>query len=147
MNAENNKPESRKNGSDSLLTLMSYTVDKTLELADANSVAGDIIDIDGVKVIPISKISAGFAGGGASIVNVTAKKSNTPAGTGARVTVTPLSFLIIANGEARVVTVNGAETEKGGFIGKILEAVKQLKKPKKEEKEEEITETEVKTED
>ncbi len=128
------KNESKKNNSESLISLMSFTADKVLELADANSVAGDIIEIDGMKVIPISKISAGFAGGGATMVNVPAKKSNTPAGSGAKVTVTPISFLVITDGEVKLVNISAPEKkDKGGFISKIIEAVKGFKKTKKTE--------------
>ncbi len=134
MNADNVKIENKKNNSENLISLMSFTADKALELADANSVAGDIIEIDGMKVIPISKISAGFAGGGATIVNVPAKKSNTPAGSGAKVTVTPMSFLVVSGGEVKVVNISVPEKEtKGGIVNKILEAVKGLKKSKKTE--------------
>ena len=113
---------------------MSFTADKALELADANSVLGDKIFIDGMTIIPISKISAGFAGGGANIVNATVKKSNTPAGSGAKVTVTPLSFLVVSGGEVRVVDVNASATEtKSGLVSKITEAFKSIKKDKKEE--------------
>ncbi len=136
MNADNVKIE-KKNGAENLMSLMAFTADKAVELADANSVAGEIIEIDGMKIIPISKVSAGFAGGGATIVNVPAKKSNTPAGSGAKVTVTPMSFLVITDGEIRVINVNGTEKEgKGGLIGKIVEAVKQFKKSKSEKTEE-----------
>ena len=125
--------ENKKSSSENLMELMSFTADKALELADANSVTGDIIEIDGMKIIPISKISAGFAGGGASIVNVPAKKSNTPAGSGAKVTVTPMSFLVISDGDVRVVSIDGNEKSKGGIVSKIIEAVKGFKKPKKTE--------------
>ena len=130
-----NAPEVKKTtAAENLMNLMSFTADKALELADANSVLGDKIFIDGMTIIPISKISAGFAGGGANIVNATVKKSNTPAGSGAKVTVTPLSFLVVSGGEVRVVDVNASATEtKSGLVSKITEAFKSIKKDKKEE--------------
>ncbi|MBE6692614.1 MAG: sporulation protein YtfJ [Ruminococcaceae bacterium] len=132
MNAEI-KSENKKNNSESLISLMSFTADKVIELADANSVAGDIIEIDGMKIIPISKISAGFAGGGATMVNVPAKKSNTPAGSGAKVTVTPMSFLVITDGEVKLVNVSATDKkDKGGLVSKIIEAVKGFKKQKRQ---------------
>ena len=113
---------------------MSFTADKALEMADANSVLGEKIVADGMTIIPISKISAGFAGGGANIVNATVKKSSTPAGSGAKVSVTPLSFLVISGGEVKVVDVKASETEtKSGLIGKITEAFKSMKKKDKKE--------------
>lgn len=123
---KSNKPTAAEN----LMQLMSFTADKALELADANSVLGEKIEIDGMTIIPVSKISAGFAGGGASVINATVKKSNTPAGSGAKVSVTPISFLVIANGEVNVVEVasSGKDTKSS-----IIDAViKQFKKNKKD---------------
>ncbi len=130
-----------------LMQLMSFTADKAMELSDANNVLGDRIEIDGITIIPVSKVSAGFAGGGANMVNHTVKKQNTPSGSGAKVTVTPLSFLVIADGQVNVININAPEKGKGNLLAKIMEAVKGLKKDKKEKTEEteEITlqETEI----
>jgi uncharacterized spore protein YtfJ len=88
-----------------------------------------------MTIIPVSKISAGFAGGGANMVNATVKKSNTPAGSGAKVTVTPISFLVIKDGDARVITVDAnPKDSKAGLIAKITEAFKSFSKKKKENK-------------
>ena len=131
MNSENNVKKS--NAADNLMQLMSFTADKALEMADANSVLGEKIYVDDMTIIPVSKISAGFAGGGASIVNATVKKSNTPAGSGAKVTVTPISFLVIANGELKVVAVDAtAKDTKSSIIDKVVEQVKSFAKSKKQ---------------
>ena len=90
-----NEVKVKATAAENLMNLLSFTADKAIELADANSVLGERIYAQGLTIIPVSKISAGFAGGGAHIVNTAAKKSNTPAGSGAKVTVTPLSFLVI----------------------------------------------------
>ena len=127
-----NEPK-KQNASENLMGLMSFTADKALEMADANSIIGERIEIDGMVIIPISKVSAGFAGGGANIVNATAKKSTVPSGSGARVTVTPLSVLVIADGEIRVMDINApAKAEKKNLIGSIIEQVKNLKKKKEQ---------------
>ncbi len=121
------KPSAAEN----LMQLMSFTADKALEMADANSVLGERIEIDGMTIIPVSKISAGFAGGGANVINATVKKSNTPAGSGAKVSVTPISFLVISNGEVSVVEVNASsKSTKSGIIDAVIS---QFKKNKKEE--------------
>ncbi len=131
MNSENNVKKS--NAAENLMQLMSFTADKALEMADANSVLGEKIYVDDMTIIPVSKISAGFAGGGASIVNATVKKSNTPAGSGAKVTVTPISFLVIANGELKVVAVDAtAKDTKSSIIDKVVEQVKSFAKSKKQ---------------
>lgn len=123
----------KQNAAANLMQLMSFTADKALEMASANSILGDRIEVDGMVIIPVSKISAGFAGGGASITNVTAKKSNVPSGSGAKVTVTPMSFLVIADGNVSVVDINVPEkATKGNIIKQIIDTVKGFKSKKKE---------------
>ncbi|MBR5779178.1 MAG: hypothetical protein IKY21_00970 [Clostridia bacterium] len=131
----NNNEIKKTTAAENLMQLMSFTADKAMEMADASSVLGEATVIDGMTIIPVSKISAGFAGGGANMVNATVKKSNTPAGSGAKVTVTPISFLVIKEGEARVITVDAVPKDgKAGLIAKITEAVKSFAKKKKENK-------------
>ena len=129
-----NDIKNKNSASENLLNLMSFTADKTLEMADANSILGEKIEIDGMIIIPVSKVSAGFAGGGANIVNVSAKKSNTPSGSGAKITVTPMSFLVIADGEVKAVNISVPEKEsKSNIIKAILDSFKGKKKAKAEE--------------
>ena len=108
-----------------LMEVLSFTADKTMELANANSVMGERIEVDGITVIPVSKVSAGFAGGGADIRNADKKRTQNPAGAGAKVSVTPMTFLVIKEGDARLISVNAQE---GGSEGWILAAVEQFKK-------------------
>ncbi len=127
-----NGNEPKKNSaSENLMQLMSFTADKALEMADVNSIIGERIEVGETVIIPISKVSAGFAGGGASITNATAKKANIPSGSGARVTVTPLSVLVISGGEVKVIDINApAKADKKSLINSIIEQVKKLKKNK-----------------
>lgn len=136
MNETENK-STKQNGAANLMQLMSFTADKALELADANSILGERIEVDGMVIIPVSKISAGFAGGGASMVNATVKKSNNPSGSGAQVKVTPLSFLVIADGEVKVIDIQANEkSKKSDIITTIIDKVKSMKDKKKEKKNE-----------
>lgn len=130
-----NEIKVKSSAAENLMQLMSFTADKAIEMADANSVLGERMDIDGMTIIPVSKISAGFAGGGANMVNATVKKSSVPSGSGAKVTVTPLSFLVIRDGEISMVAVEAtANDSKKGLIAKIAEAAKSIKDKKKKDK-------------
>lgn len=86
--------------------IMNITFEKTTVIAN-ESVFGDPISKDGVTVIPVSKISAGFAGGGAEIIK--SKKHNSPVGAGAKIEVTPTHFVQISGGKASLVS---AQTSK-----------------------------------
>lgn len=114
MEPEVKKPES------TLLRVLSFTAEQTLRLADANTVLGDRFELDGITVIPVSKVSAGFAGGGADVNDIGRKKRQNPAGAGAKITRTPMSFLVVKDGQVRVLTVQSEETEQSG---KLLSSV------------------------
>ncbi len=135
MNNEIETKGGKQSASANLMQLMSFTADKVMEMADANSILGEKMEVDGMTIIPVSKISAGFAGGGANMVNATVKKSNTPSGSGAQVTVTPLSFLVISGGEVKVVDIQApAKLTKAGILNAIINKVKSMTGKKKENK-------------
>lgn len=115
---------------ENLMQVLSFTAEKTMELADANSVLGERVEVDGVTVIPVSKISVGFAGGGADIRNAGKKRSQTPAGAGAKVSVTPMSFLVLKDGSARLVRVEEPDEAAGGGLSSAVELVQRLFKGK-----------------
>ena len=78
-----------------LLSVLSYTAEKVLQLSQENSVLGTPVQQDGVTVIPLSKISIGFAGGGADTLSTAAKQENHPAGAGGKVEKTPAAVLVL----------------------------------------------------
>ena len=105
---------------------MGISMEKIRSVVDANTMTGDPIQCgDGTTVIPVSKVSAGFAGGGADIRNADKKRTQNPAGAGAKGSVTPMTFLVIKEGDARLISVNAQEA---GSEGWILAAVEQFKK-------------------
>ena len=75
--------------------VIGLTVDKLLEMKAAAKVTSQPIEKDGVTVIPVSKISMGFAGGGADISDMPKGKSKNPAGAGAGISETPVTFLVL----------------------------------------------------
>lgn len=88
--------------------MLESTIAKMKEMVDVNSVIGDpITTVDGVTIIPISKISVGFAGGGSDYVSKNVNKQDNPfgGGVGAGMNVTPIAFLIIKEGNVRMVPV------------------------------------------
>ena len=132
---ENENKVSKTNAQTNLMQLMAFTADRAIEMADASSIIGERIEIDGMTIIPISKVSSGFAGGGANIINATQKKSNVPSGSGAKVTVTPLSVLVVSNGEVSVIDISApAKAPKKSIVDSIIEQAKAYIDAKKKEK-------------
>lgn len=94
--------------SKNLPNMLESTISKIREMVDVNSVVGDpIVTADGVTIIPISKISVGFVGGGSDFVSKNANHQENPFGGGAGggVKVTPVAFLIIKDGNVRMMPV------------------------------------------
>ena len=70
--------------SQNLPNMLEGTIAKLREMVDVNSVVGDPITTpDGVTIIPISKISVGFGGGGSDFVSKNVNKQENPFGGGA----------------------------------------------------------------
>ncbi len=93
--------------SQTLPNMLENTIAKIREMIDVNSVVGQPITAGDVTIIPISKVSVGFAGGGSDFVSKNANKQENPFGGGAGggVKVTPIAFLVIKDGSVRMLPV------------------------------------------
>ncbi|MET0015864.1 GerW family sporulation protein [Oscillibacter sp.] len=85
--------------------LMRSTMEKIHEMVDTNTIVGQpITTADGVTLIPISKVSFGFANGGGDYG--TTQPQNFGGGSGAGVKISPVAFLVIKDGTTRVLPVS-----------------------------------------
>lgn len=94
--------------SQNLPNMLDNTIAKIREMVDVNSVIGDPITTqDGVTIIPVSKVSVGFGGGGSDFVSKNVNHQENPfgGGVGAGVKVTPIAFLIVKEGNVRMLPV------------------------------------------
>ena len=73
--------------------MMGVTMEKIRQLVDANTIIGEPITVDGATIIPISRVTFGFASGG----------SDVGGGTGAGVSIAPIAFLVISGGNVRTI--------------------------------------------
>ena len=86
--------------------MLETTMQKIREMIDANTVVGDPITIpDGTTIIPVSKISVGFGGGGSDFPTKNPGGSPFGGGAGGGIKVTPVAFLVIQNGSVRMIPV------------------------------------------
>ena len=95
--------------SEKLPNMLESTIAKLREMVDVNSVVGSPITTpDGVTIIPISKISVGFGGGGSDFASKNAKPGEMPFGGGAGggVKVIPVAFLIVKDGSVRILPIS-----------------------------------------
>ena len=92
--------------SQKLPNMLDNTIQKIREMVDVNSVIGDPISTpDGVTIIPVSKVSVGFGGGGSDFVNKKGGENPFGGGVGGGVKVTPICFLIVKDGNVRMMPV------------------------------------------
>ncbi len=87
--------------------LLGASMDKIKEMVDVNTVVGNPITTpDGTTVIPVSRVSYGFAGGGTDLPSkAQPDKGLFAGGSGAGITISPIAFLVIANGSVRVLQI------------------------------------------
>ena len=115
--------------------LMGVSIDKIKEMVDVSTVIGDPLTLpDGTILIPVSKVSYGFASGGSDLPT----KGNQElfgGGGGAGINITPIGFIVSSNGNVRVLpmvatpdTLNQAVNMVPEVIHKITEAVSKNKK-------------------
>ena len=89
--------------SKTLPNMLDNTISKIREMHDVNSVIGKPITTpDGVTIIPVSKVSVGFGGGGS---DYTKNQEAFGGGAGGGVKVTPICFLIVKDGAVRMMPV------------------------------------------
>ena len=93
--------------SQNLPNMLENTIAKIREMVDSNSVVGEPIVANDVTIIPISKISIGLGGGGSDFTTKNANQKENPfgGGVGAGVKVTPVAFLVIKDGNVRMLPV------------------------------------------
>ena len=88
--------------------MMGETMNKIRDMVGANAIVGDPITLgDSLTIIPISKVSFGFAGGGSDFVPKSASGSDAPfgGGSGAGVNITPIAFLVCKDDNVRLLPI------------------------------------------
>ena len=91
--------------SQKLPNMLDATIQKIREMVDVNTVVGTPIQTpDGVTISPVSKVSVGFGGGGSDFAT---KNNENPfgGGVGGGVKVTPVCFLVVKDGNVRMISI------------------------------------------
>ena len=92
-----------------LSEMLGDTMSKIREMIDVNTVVGEPITTpDGVTIVPVTKVSIGYGGGGSDFVtkNYPAGRDNAfGGGAGAGVSITPVAFLVIRGENVRMLPI------------------------------------------
>ena len=85
--------------------LLNVSLENIKGLVDSNSIIGSPITTpDGATIIPVSKVSFGFASGGSDFPT-TSPKDMFGGGSGGGVTISPVAFLVIKGDSVRMIQV------------------------------------------
>lgn len=118
-------------------SLLNTTMEKVKTMFDADTVVGEKIVIDDLTLIPVSKVSFGFAGGGSDFVS---KSNNNNSGffggSGAGATVTPVGFLAVKDGDVKMISLTPGDSPFSLALEMLPEAFEKIKSLFSKEKEE-----------
>ena len=114
--------------------LMDVTLEKIKSMVDSNTIIGNPINMaDGTLVLPISKVTFGFASGGADFPSKTTKDLF-GGGSGAGVNIQPVAFLVVKDGCVRTIqlsdnadTINRALTMLPELVDKVAALIKKFR--------------------
>lgn len=120
-------------------------MEKIREMVDVNTIVGDPITApNGTTIIPISKVTFGFASGGSDLPVQTAEKF--AGGAGAGVTVKPQAFIVIKqDGDVELLELGAKSSPVEGIVDAIPGVIEKIKgfvadKKKKDSEADEQTE-------
>ena len=102
--------------------LMGVTIEKIRDMVDTSTIIGDPIHVDDTTtIIPVSRVTFGFASGGSDVAP-SSNKQMFGGGSGAGVSVTPVAFLVVSNGNVRTVQL----VEKVSAVDNVIASLPEL---------------------
>ena len=100
--------------------LMGVTIEKIRDMVNAETIIGDPIHVDDTTIIPVSRVTFGFVSGGSDVGPSSSKQMF--GGGGAGVSVTPVAFLVVSNGNVRTVQL----VEKVSAVDNVIASLPEL---------------------
>lgn len=106
--------------------LMETTMQKIREMVDVNTIIGDPIQTpDGTTIIPVSKVAFGFGSGGSDIPTKQPKQVFGGGG-GAGVSIQPLAFLVVSNGNVKLLQMTSSSNTANNVINLVPEVIDRI---------------------
>ena len=97
------------------------SMSKIKEMVDVNTIVGEPVTTpDGVTLVPVSRVTFGFGGGGGDLVK---QRSGFTGGSAATVKIEPIGFLVIRNG---VVNMLNIQPPASNTFDRIVDLIPQL---------------------
>ena len=103
--------------------LLNVSLENIKGLVDSNSIIGSPITTpDGATIIPVSKMSFGFASGGSDFPT-TSPKDMFGGGSGGGVTISPVAFLVIKGDSVRMIQVADKDSVSERIANMVPDAI------------------------
>ncbi|MGN0452587.1 MAG: GerW family sporulation protein [Ruminococcus sp.] len=112
-------------------SMMDTTLEKIKQMVDVNTIIGNpITSPDGTVIIPVSKVSYGFASGGSDIrPKRETQQPGFGGGSGAGVTINPVGFIAVVKGDVKFIPVekyDGPADRIVGLVPELFDKIKEL---------------------
>lgn len=108
--------------------LLNVTMEKIKGMVDVNTVIGDPVTTpDGTTVIPVSKVSYGFASGGSDLpAKAQPAKGLFLGGSGAGITINPVAFLVVSGDNVKVLQIEPYMSSADRALEKVPDVVDKI---------------------
>ena len=101
--------------------IMDTTMEKIRQMSDADTIIGEKITVGGITVIPVSKVSYGFASGGSDFAMKSAQQPLFGGDGGAGMSISPVAFVVIKGDDVKVMPVTCASNSADKAISLVPE--------------------------
>lgn len=107
--------------------MLTDTIKKVKDMIDVSTIIGDPVYTEsGLTIIPVSKVTYGLASGGSDFPTESGKETFGGCG-GAGVTITPVAFLLIKDGEVTLKNISAFDaSDASGLLPDVLGKVSGL---------------------
>lgn len=109
--------------------LMDSTLNKIKEIVNADTIIGESITTeDGTVIIPVSKVSYGFASGGTDFSSKKSDQKDRFGGAnGAGVSISPVAFLVVSNGDVKLLQIESFSSSLDRIISMTPDIIDKIK--------------------
>ncbi len=109
--------------SENLNGVMNGSMKNLKDMIDVNAVVGNPITMpDGTTLIPVSKVTFGYASAGSDFGKDPSAK-NFGGGTGGGVTIQPLGFLVVKDGDVKLINISETHGAADRIVSMVPEVI------------------------
>lgn len=106
--------------------LVSSAIGKIHELSDADTIIGNPIKAgDDITIIPVSKVSYGFAAGGSDLPSKN-EKELFGGGSGCGVSIQPIAFIVVCGSDVKLLELGAGKSPANAIINAVPDLISKV---------------------